>query len=236
MDSLYFDDDLSLIRTEKSVQVHAARFDIASTGLKLIYSRPLDRLEHLMLLNKGTITLRGDLDMDEPAGTAPAASTTRPVSARARARAAAAASRASATSSAPASAPASEPTKYQDIYKAVFQGPINFQQYRDNKLVATLDADKLLELVFDMAQQDRQGAGEDQQEKPLPAMGPTEPQGKDGDSRIELAWDGSLEITPIERNPIEQARRTTRDQGRRGQGRARGQGRRQHDHLPAARL
>ena len=70
MDSLYFDDDLSLIRTEEAVRVHSNRFDIASTGLKMIYSRPMDRLEHLMLAKDGTIVLRGDLDLNpQPTGT-----------------------------------------------------------------------------------------------------------------------------------------------------------------------
>jgi hypothetical protein len=210
MDSLYFDDDLSLIRTEESVQVHAARFDIASTGLKLIYSRPLDRLEHLVLLNKGTLTLRGDLDLNEPSGNGQTSSAARPATARARARATTSPAEAPATASAPASTLASQPAKYQDIYRAVLEGPIHFQQYRENRLVATLDADKLLELVFDMTQQERQGSSDDQTEKPMSALGAAEPQGQDSDNRTELTWAGTLEINPIERNPITQAKRTAR--------------------------
>jgi hypothetical protein len=208
MESLYFDDDLSLIRTDDPVHVHAARFDVGSTGLKLIYSRPMDRLEHLLLPKNGTITVRGDLDLGAPTRGPARGSAVRPVAARANGR------RGAASSSAPASyatatAPASQPMKYQDIYRAVFDGPINVRQYRDGGLVASLDSDKLLELVFDMAQQERQGG--DQETRPLPAMGSAEaPQAEDSENRTELTWAGALEITPIERVPINQAERTTR--------------------------
>jgi hypothetical protein len=197
MDSLYFDDDLSLIRTEEAVRVHSNRFDIASTGLTMIYSRPADRLENLVLSKDGTIVLRGDLDWNQkPAGT----SSARP------ARASAPASLATATSSAPASQAA--PAKYQDIYKAVFEGPVNVQQYREDKLVARLDSDKVLELVFDMAQQERQG--EEEPEKALPAFGPGQQAASvETGERTVLTWAGALRIDWIERNRLEHATRTT---------------------------
>lgn len=206
MDSLYFDDDLSLIRTDEAIRVRAARFDITSTGLKLIYSRPMDRLEQLTLAKDGKIILRGDLDF----GDTPARTGSTPPRAASAHKALASAPATEAAASGPASAPSSRPApaKFQDIYKAVFEGPINIQQYREDKLVATLDSDKLLELVFDMAQEER-AAGEPR-DKTLPAMGPAEQPVEQTAGRTELTWAGSLEITPIERNLIEHPKRTTR--------------------------
>jgi hypothetical protein len=204
MDSLYFDEDLSLIRTDESVRVRSSRFDITSTGLKMIYSRPMDRLEHLVLVKDGTIVLRGDLDMGQQSGGK--APMVRP--AATQAQASAPASRATSTASAPASQ--AEPAKYQDIYRAVFEGPVNVQQYREDKVVARLDRVKVLELLFDMMQKERQG--DEEPAGPLPAMGPA-PQTADADTgeRTVLTWAGSLEITPVEpRTPLEQAVRTTR--------------------------
>jgi lipopolysaccharide export system protein LptC/lipopolysaccharide export system protein LptA len=206
-DSLYFDDDLSLIRTEDPVQVHSARFDVASTGLRLIYGRSADRLEHLRLSKSGTITLRGDLDLGEQPRSPGVGTAVRPVAARVSARPAASAI--GAASHPLTTAPASMPTKYQDIYKAVFEGPINVRQYRENTLVASLDSDKVLEMVFNMAQQESLAG--DQQTKSIPAAGSAEPQlAEESQNRTELTWAGALEITPIQRIPIEQAERTTR--------------------------
>ena len=60
-----------------------------------------------------------------------------------------------------------------------------------------------------MTQQERQG--EEEPERTLPALGPAQ-QTADAESgeRTVLTWAGSLEINPLERNPIEQAVRTTR--------------------------
>lgn len=202
MDSLYFDDDLSLIRTDGAVRVHSSRFDIASTGLKMIYSRAMDRLEHLVLDRDGTIELRGDLALDRQS--ADQAPTIRP--AAAQAQSSAPASRAAATASSPATQP--EPEKFQDIYKAVFEGPVKVQQYRQDRLVARLDSDKVLELLFDMMQKQRQA--HEEPEGPLPGLDAA-PRAADADSseRTVLTWAGSLEIIPLDRNPLDQAVRTT---------------------------
>ncbi len=198
MDSMYFDDDLSLIRTDEAVRVRGARFDIASTGMKLTYSRALDRLDHLLLVHGGTIVLRGQLDDNTSSADAASREGSR--------RAQPVTSRPGASASVPSTQAA--PTKFQDVYLAAFEGPVNAQQFRENKLVSRLDSDKSLELIFDML---GQKGGEDEQERPLPMMGSAREQAaEETGERTMLTWAGSLELTPIERNPLEQSQRVAR--------------------------
>ncbi len=224
MDSLYFDDDLSLIRSDGAVKVQSAKFDVDSKGLRLVYGRQEDRLEHLEILHGGTIVLRGTFNLgDNPLLTAGQTHRQRRSLARPPVR------MASATASvAPATRPvttraastAAAASRFVDVYVAAFEGPVHVKQLRGEKTIAHLDADKLLDITFDVGPRSRQsaelvdthasasGAAATRSSTKSAQKDAADVEVPDKDRAI-VTWAGKLDIAATKRQPADEAGRTT---------------------------
>ncbi|GAG24675.1 unnamed protein product, partial [marine sediment metagenome] len=102
----------------------------------------------------------------------------------------------------PSTVPATQPKRadFVDEYHATFQGPIVARQYRGDQEVGSLDADRLLEVIFDFGPRQRQAAGV--QDRPKPATTRQAPSEQQVDSKMIMTWTGPLKVIPtVRRKP-----------------------------------
>lgn len=212
MDSLFFDEDLSLIRTDGPVKVHCEKYDVESKGLRLVYDRTRDRLERLEILQGGTVELRGTVDLESsPLLAGKPAGKRKPVASQPQAEmeAVATSQPSAGPSTQEADVVAAAPPRFVDVYQARFEGPVQMRQLRGEQVVARLDADELLELTFDTGPRSRGNAElSDAGDEQASGQIASQPAAIDT-SKAVMTWAGRLDITPVERRSLDKAGRTT---------------------------
>jgi len=207
MDRLFFDTDLSLIRTDGPVKIHTTELDLTTKGLSLTWDQPRNRLENLDMPNGGVIELRRLVGLPGDATRLATMPTSQPKPPRAAVEASAASL--NGVAAAPATAPATQtaPAEFVDEYRATFHGPLTAEQFRGNQSVARLDADRLLEILFTFGRRERQAASVEDRAAPTGAPATQPAASQQVQTKLVVRWSGPLKVVPVARHPAGSAPR-----------------------------
>ncbi|MCK4343069.1 MAG: hypothetical protein KAY37_15245 [Phycisphaerae bacterium] len=186
-DSIDFDFERGQLHTEDSVWVASDEFEIAGTGLNLIWSREENRVETL------TIARGEEFVFFAPAGLFGAVEA-EDRSADARGNVGTwergnVASASEADRSALEPPPRKRSRRRPTAYACTLTGQIVAEQYRENECVAGLQADEV-RLLFDL------GSGAGRLLRPSATSGPASRPARARGNRLVVRWNGSLQLGP----------------------------------------
>ncbi|MCG3125480.1 MAG: hypothetical protein CHACPFDD_00303 [Phycisphaerae bacterium] len=187
MSEVFFDLDLGQLRCDERVAVSSADFDIAGSGLDLVWNQAANRVEQLTIAHGDKLVLYSMADFFD------VSPTTQPVTPEAVAANGVAAGRDAAPAGDVTTQPAvrklkshrQRPEKVQTGYLCALTGDVRVRQLRGDEVVSSLDAE-MLRLMFDL------GAGGGLNL----ARGTSRP-ARRGDGHIEVQWSGPLTMSPL---------------------------------------
>lgn len=179
VERLQFDFDLGELRTDDRVTVQSDDFEIAGTGLHLIWSQADNRIETLTIRQGEEFVLYGAAGLfgAMTADTVPRAEP-----------------------EAPATTPAARPSRRQaprrtTAYACLLEGGITAEQWRGEQRLGGLTSDHV-RLLFDVG-----GTPHGMRRTESPASGPTTRPTRAERERLVLRWSGPLHLGPADPDP-----------------------------------